>query len=202
MDCPSNVLKLGLFSIQKRIEKISKTEKKMRTKVYFLMDTSGSMCCDDMKTFSDERMPTRLHVAHGAFNSLKQIVDELKDEDGCDVDSEAYAFADTCEQFFVGKEMPKLGGGTSFALAINHVVAQIEKDDPANKRILVVITDGEVGGDARAVEEKLSTIGQDIRIVMIKIGECRHQSHRMFRHNITSVDTANTATYEAFEEAL
>jgi hypothetical protein len=187
------------------------TEKKMRTKVYFLMDTSGSMHANDMDTFMgsnvakhDYGCPTRLDVAHGAFVSLRQVIDELKEEDGCDIDYEAFVFADHCAKWpKMDKEnMPPVGGGTAFYKAMEHVVGEIMKEDPSNKRILVVITDGDMSaGQTDSTETLLLSTGQDIRVVFVQIGDDNRRND-FFKHKITGQETANIAVYEAFEEAL
>lgn len=179
----------------------TKTEKRMKTKVYFLMDTSGSMGCHDIySTKGGTQM--RLNVAHGAFKSIEEVVAELKAEDGCDIEHDSYVFADKCEKWD-GKEMNKIpwvGGGTQFFAAMNKVMSDIAKDDPANKRILIVITDGDVyDHDIEDTKKLMQSSGQDIRVVFVSIGDCNKE---FFKHKITSTETANVAVFESFEEAI
>jgi hypothetical protein len=183
-----------------------KTEKKMRTKVYFLLDVSGSMSTNDMYNFdmdSKKQGLCRLDVSHGAFRSLQEIVNELKNEDGCDIDSEAFVFADRCEKWNMDiTKLPRVGGGTCFEHAMQYTVDKILTEDPANKRILIVITDGDVyAGEIEATQKLLVSTGQDIRVVMLQVGN-EGTNQGCFKHHINGPETANIAIFEAFEEAI
>ena len=188
--------------------KETRTEKKMKTKVTFLLDTSGSMAAGMNNGFDEilddkQSCPSRLQVSHGAFNSIQQIIDELREEDGCDIESDAIAFATSVEKwdFKDGLEsLPNVGGGTSFLPAMKFAINKVLDEDASNKRILVVLTDGDCG-NINEVEQLIQQTGQDIRVVFLRIGDgCSDPT--FFKHHIDLPSSANTAIFECFEEAI
>ena len=188
----------------------TKSEKKMRTKVYFLMDVSGSMR-DEMSlpdleeiTGKSAKASTRQHVATAAFKAISEVMDEAKDMYGVDLDYENFMFADSCYKVNKMGEMEAgqwCGGGTNLAHAFKVVMNRVHQDDPANKRIVCILTDGEVG-NVDAIREQIAREAQDIRIVFVGIGEANVHCRALIRHNITSPDTAEAILIDSFEEAL
>ena len=184
----------------------TKIEKKTRTKVYFLMDRSGSM---DTIMNNPEAGITGLAVetkrrdlAIAAFKAVEEVILEVKDMYGMDIDYENFVFADHCEQVKSLSQPVYVGGGTNIVHAFKKVISHVQKDDPANKRIVVVLTDGEIGSCDHDMVELINKEAQDIRVVIAGIGEAVRYAPKLIRHNIVSPNNAEAVLIEAFEECL
>lgn len=194
----------------------TKSEKKTRTKLYFLMDVSGSMSTampmfkingmeDNEKEKSRSKEPARIDTAISAFKAIAEVMEEVKSVHGVDLEYDNYLFGDDCVKI---KSMADIrdhdvGGGTELIEACKKVLSDVQKDDPANKRIVVILTDGEVGDhELNRVEKLIQTEAQDIRIVLVGIGNAEQSNPKLFRHNIISPEHAEAKIIESFEEAL
>jgi len=186
----------------------TKIEKKMRTKVYFLMDVSSSMgeamSLPDLDAITGKtsQSTTRLQVSVSAFKAISEVMDEAKDMYGVDLDYENFMFGDSCYKVQkMGESDKYCGGGTNLGHAFKVVMKHVHQDDPANKRIVCILTDGEVG-NVDAIREQIAREAQDIRIVFVGIGEANVHCRALIRHNITCPDTAEAVLIDSFEEAL
>ena len=185
----------------------TKIEKKTRTKVYFLMDKSGSM--DEVMNNPEagiqglEVETKRKDLAIAAFKAVEEVILEVKDMYGMDIDYENFVFADHCEKVpSFDKINVYVGGGTDIVHAFKKVISHVQKDDPANKRIVVVLTDGEIGSCDHDMVELINKEAQDIRVVIAGIGEAVRYAPKLIRHNIVSPNNAEAVLIEAFEECL
>jgi hypothetical protein len=184
----------------------TKIEKKTRTKVYFLMDYSGSMSTvmnnPEAGIQGLEVETKRKDLAIAAFKAVEEVILEVKDMYGMDIDYENFVFADHCEQVKSLSQPAYVGGGTNIVHAFKKVISHVQKDDPANKRIVVVLTDGEIGSCDHDMVELINKEAQDIRVVIAGIGEAVRYAPKLIRHNIVSPNNAEAVLIEAFEECL
>ena len=188
-----------------------KSERKMRTKVYFLMDTSGSMdstmgsesfksidLAEDPSAPDDVSGENRQHLAIASFKAISEVIDECRDVYGTDISYENYVFADSCAKV---NQMSKdlVGGGTNLSRAMAVVFKEIHGDDPANKRILVIMTDGDVGS-TKEIKDLINKEAQDIRVVFVGITD--NPGCDLIKHNILHEGHSEAMIVEAMEEAL
>jgi len=184
--------------------------KSMRTKVYFLMDVSGSMLTGRFHVpdiNNENNMPndvSRLTVAVSAFKAISEVMDEARNEYGVDLEYENFMFNANCVKVDkMTEDFRGSGGGTNLLWAFKVVMKAVRADDPANKRIVCVLTDGEVK-QVDEIQQLLMSEAQDIRIVFVGIGEdaSRHSELIKKRHSITSPEFAEATLINTFEEAL
>ena len=182
--------------------------KTMRTKVYFLMDVSGSMITGKFRVpdiNNENNMPnevSRLKIAVSAFKAISEVMDEARNEYGVDLEYENFMFNQSCTKVDQMYEA-NIGGGTNLLWAFKVVMKAVHADDPANKRIVCVLTDGEVK-QVEEIKQLLMQEAQDIRIVFVGIGEdaSRHSDLIKKRHSITCPEFAEATLINTFEEAL
>ena len=184
----------------------TKSERKMRTKLYFLMDISGSMGTE-MSVQSLNKLENtpgkdnirREELAISAFTAISEVINEVRNVYGTDIDYDNYVFADDCKLVETMSANHNVGGGTNLPRALKQVLKNIHEDDPANKRILVILTDGDVG-NTDELKKILQKEAQDIRIVFVGITES--PACDLIRHNIIHEDHGEAKIIEAMEEAL
>ena len=185
----------------------TKIEKKVRTKVYFLVDASGSMSSNinDEATAIEglDANVTCMKLAISAFTALEEIVLEMKEIYGMDMDYETYLFADNCERVASIKQPTYVGGGTQIIKAFKKVLKSIHNDDPANKRILIILTDGEIGYNVpREMVDLINHEAQDIRVVVTGIGDSSIYAPELIKRSIVSPLNAEAVLIEGLEECL
>lgn len=183
-----------------------------KTKVYFLIDISGSMDYKDIKvedvTQQKVKDTSRFTVATTAMNELRMVVDEVASEVGDDVCYDIYMFGDYCQKWnnpsYNLKDAPSGGGGTNLPKAMQTVFSDIRTEGWAGKRILLVITDGDVHRtDINSVKELINKEAQDIRVVFVGISGHLDKDYKdLIPYNMDTVDRSSEVVFNAFEQAL
>lgn len=190
-----------------------KSHKTMKTKLYFLMDVSGSMehgvYTDDLTAKAEgAKAMSRLSLSASAFQAIEDVLKEVREEWGVDVSHDNFIFADICAKIHKMEDLFNdnrgiVGGGTNITKAFKYVLSVVHKDDPANKRIVVILTDGEVRSETiNEIKSMINKEAQDIRIVFVGIGNAVLHDKELFRHNISDTSHAEEKIVNSFEEAL
>jgi len=181
--------------------KEEKIVKKKKSKIYFLMDGSGSMSSallDGTESF---------RIVASCVKSLTNILDELR-HSGMEIDWDVGMFRGHLHR--LNKENWEQrygpGGGTHFEGPFKEVVDEMLKDYTIEgKRIIVVMTDGEIyESEVTNVVEYMQGKAKDIRPLFIGIGTAFDSFTRNLIGDNVIVDrgTADFILCKAIEELL
>jgi len=148
--------------------KEEKIIKKKKSKIFFLMDASGSMSSPMLCGKS------RSHVVSKAVKKMTDILDEVSSVEGLNVDWDVGAFRgsyvplnkETWQQEYGS------GGGTNFERPFLQVMDTMLKDYTIDgKRIIVCFTDGDVyDHEIDTVKASIMRNFTDVRALVISVG--------------------------------
>jgi len=142
--------------------------KKKKSKIFFLLDASGSMGTNLIDGQS------RATVVKKSLTTLTQILDEVSSIEGLNVDWEIGAF----KSHYIPLEKDtwksnyNIGGGTQFEDPFNEVMEKMLKDYTIDgKRIIICFTDGDVADfEIENVRDNIARNFTDVRSLIISVG--------------------------------
>jgi hypothetical protein len=144
-------------------------QRKRRSKVWFLLDASGSM--HSMMPAVTEAREWAKDTVVKAVRSILSILQELKETEGVNIDWEVWGFSTDAWKFKTQqweKEYTAHGGGTSIQRAFDRLIYFVEKDTEIDgNKLIIFLTDGEVGGWEIEEVEKMIIRNSSIARVMI-----------------------------------
>lgn len=142
--------------------------RKKKSKVMFLMDSSSSMSTRLLDGKS------RGEVVKSSVQKLTQILNEVSDLEGINVDWAISDFSDSYRRLTKDNWQREytLAGGTSFQDGFMGAMEDMVKDYTIEgKRIIVVFTDGDVGaGEIDNINKKIVECHSDVRSLVIGVG--------------------------------
>ena len=148
--------------------KEEKIVKKKKSKIFFLLDASGSMGTPLLDGQSRSRVVSK------ALKTLTGILDEVSSIEGLNVDWDIGAFKS--HYIKLNKETwardYRIGGGTKFADPFDEVMETMLKDYTIDgKRIIICFTDGDVyDHEIEEVKENIQKNFTDVRSLIISVG--------------------------------
>lgn len=141
--------------------------KKKRSKLYFLLDRSGSMY---QRLFDNAR---RAEAVIRTMRSLEQILKEVQEIHGVDVAYEIYHFDEELHGPLTDWEAGYVAdGGTELLYCLRKLLQITHADyETTGKRMIVVITDGEVHKkEIEEIKQMLTMEAEDVRVMFVPIG--------------------------------
>ena len=148
-------------------------EKKKKSKILFLLDSSGSMQYQmpiNNRGEEDERRTVLSSVTH----SIEKIVEEVRSLEGNDVDFEVDCFDN--DYYELGKDWPEKymthGGGTNLLMAFDRANSKLMNDPEIDgQRILILFTDGEVNDeDIKGMNRSMMVANSQVKMLIVGIG--------------------------------
>lgn len=178
--------------------------KKKKSKILILLDGSGSM----VEKLLDRK--ERKDVAGSCCKELCKLMEETHSIEGGETDYDIHLFT---ERYIAEskdsweKAYSRLSGGTNLINAFTGALSTLEKDQTiTGKRILIVITDGEVDDqEIKEVKSLLLKTNNDTRVMFIGIGANPASDFAetvLMDRNIISSDYASTIIYETIMDML
>jgi hypothetical protein len=172
-----------------------KKERIPSTKVYFLLDKSGSMA-RDLRTDGKSRRD----IVRIVMGGMIKFLDEIKEQ--TNVAYDLYAF-DTDLRQIHGMNEYGGSGGTCMSDCFKQLLAIMQVDDRAqvNKKIVLVMTDAEVDASDVDMMKKLMTtanLNSTCAVVGIGIQKAYHIKNLTGGLNIKNGAEAQTVIYDTF----
>jgi len=180
------------------IEEVSHKVKK--SKIVFCLDASGSM---STRLFD---RTDRKETLGKCIKSLTNILDEVKETEGLNVDYDVIAFHShpvlldkaTWEEDFM-----RQSGGTDIPPAIEMAIKLLQDDEIDGNRIIILVTDGDVySGDIDEVK-RLMLENTDIKAMLLGIGaKSKYIEKLCGDNNIICLEHADQIVMECVQEML
>jgi len=178
--------------------KDNNVEKVKKSKIVFCIDASGSMCGRLMDGKS------RRKTLASCISSLINLLDEVREVEGLNVDYEVIAFAYGAKR--LGKDWKEqymhMSGGTHLYSAVKEAINAMNEQEIDGNKIVIVVTDGEVSHSD--IEESRTMINNnDSGIKMMFLGIGARIGHKMFGdNNILCLEHADQIIMEAIQTML
>ena len=144
------------------------TEKVKKSKIVFCLDASGSMSAWLMDNTSRRRTLAK------SVSSLTEILDELRETEGLNIDYDIVAFASRVYRLnkknWQGQYLT-ISGGTDIVGAIDESIKILNNEEIDGNKIIILVTDGDVHSDRVArVQDMIMKHNSDIKAMLIGIG--------------------------------
>jgi hypothetical protein len=189
------------------IDTLFKDDKKIKikkSKILFLLDSSGSM--HHPLPFSP--LVTRNIALANVVKNITKILDEVKDFEGINVDYDIRAF-DT-RYFPLSKDnwyneyIQRGGGGTNASLAFTDASDELYKDKSIDgKKMIIFVTDGDVDiNQIDNIKDRVIKNGSELRVMMLGIGMNAVHEQEFGAHNILAEELADGILMQAIEDML
>ena len=181
--------------------------KKRKSKIVFAVDSSGSMGC----SLHYGKQTSRSQALIGAVKSLTEILDQVRQVDGLEVDYEVHAFDD--EVHLLDKDnwendYYKYSGGGTWIWKAYDTCKDILMKDPETDghKMLILVTDGEVScNEIDQIKEGIMKDNADIRVMVIGVGanlDGRFVKTVVGDNNIITPDNAEEIIMDAIQTML
>ena len=143
--------------------------KRRKSKIVFLLDGSGSMSSDLL-----DNNPRR-KVLVKCVKAMTEILDEIRQTEGLDVNYEVNAFENNLiklKQEQWEQDYMKLSGGTNIIESFTSTQQDLLKDHEIDgKKLIIVLTDGDVHqSEIEAVRKEIIRHNEDVRCMFIGVG--------------------------------
>lgn len=181
-----------------------KIEKHKKSKILFLLDSSGSMKSTDGMVDNQYKTQTLVTVA----NKLTTILNEIREVEGINVDFLVRGFDDNYHDYW-GDDWQQHylrapGGGTDCEMAFQRAVDEIQADKTIDgNKLIILVTDGQIDkGQMLGVKNLIMKNGTDIKALILGIGLHPQFEELLGGRNIISKDLADGEILLAIHDML
>jgi hypothetical protein len=180
------------------------TIQRKKSKLLMVLDSSGSM----IDRLLDGK--SRYHTLAATAKSITNVLDEVHMSEGINVDYGVRRFDHGYYELSKDKWMEeytgKIGGGTNLCGAFDKAQEELMKDYTIEgKKLIVLITDGEVSNDQiDNIRKSITKHNSDVRAMVLGIGSNVNGSFvkNVSGHNIMTKDLADVVLMEAIQEMM
>ena len=179
------------------------TEQVKKSKIVFCIDASGSM---------DARMvdgKLRRDVLADSVQSMINVLNEVRETDGLDVDYDVVAFtqrATKLKKESWRRDYNYMSGGTNIFRAMEESISILNKNEIEGNKLVILVTDGEVQkGQSETVEKLIMSKNSDIKAMLIGIDvkvDGYFAKNLCGDNNIVCMDHAEQIIMEALQTML